>query len=127
MFRTCIVNLNNNLVENVIDYEEKQTGIPPGYSDIYLAVPSDTGQIGATYIDGQFENPLPPPTPNEIALANCKTLASNLLYETDWTQIPDCPLVNKQEFYNWRSIIRNYALNPVTNPDFPPKPTCIWN
>lgn len=78
-----------------------------------------------------------PPTQAEIdaemakldvaqAKAKCKEQASALLYETDWTQIPDCPVLNKQEFFNWRAIIRNYAINPVVDPVFPPKPNAEW-
>jgi hypothetical protein len=66
------------------------------------------------------------PTADAFAKKKCKEEASALLYETDWTQIPDCPLVNKQEFFDWRAIIRNYALNPVVDPVFPPKPETVW-
>lgn len=126
MFRTCIVNLDTNLVENIIEYETEQTGTPPGLASNLLCVPSNTGVIGAEYVDGTIVNPPPPVVPDSVLIENCKAMASNLLFETDWTQIPDCPLVNKQEFFDWRAVIRNYALNPVTNPTFPPKPTCVW-
>jgi hypothetical protein len=127
MFRTCIVNTDTNLVVNVIDYETEQTGVPPGFEHPLLCVPSETGMIGASYVDGAIVNPPAPVWPDEELLANCKMLASKLLFETDWTQLPDCPLLNKQEFIEWRAIIRNYALNPVVNPIFPPKPETVWN
>lgn len=127
MFRTCIVNLQNNLVVNIIEYETQQTGTPPGMDENYLCVPSETGEIGASYLNGVLVNPAPTPIPDDVLIANCKAIASRLLFDTDWTQIPDCPLVNKQEFFDWRAIIRNYALNPVVDPDFPPKPKTVWD
>lgn len=63
----------------------------------------------------------------------CKQKASQLLYETDWTTIPDVAdpantpyLTNQAEFIAWRSQIRALAVNPVANPVFPPKPDEIW-
>lgn len=63
----------------------------------------------------------------------CKQQASQLLYETDWTTIPDVAnpantpyLTNQAEFIAWRSQIRALAVNPVANPVFPPKPDEVW-
>lgn len=63
----------------------------------------------------------------------CKEDASKLLYETDWTTIPDVAdpantpyLTNQAEFIAWRSQIRAFAVNPVVDPVFPPKPNEIW-
>lgn len=63
MFRTCIVDTHTNLVVNIIDYEEEQTGVPPGLDDYLLCVPSEDGQIGGSYVDGKIVNPTPPPIP----------------------------------------------------------------
>lgn len=66
-------------------------------------------------------------------ISSCKKTASELLYETDWTTIPDVAnsenspyLKNQAEFIAWRSQIRALAVNPVVDPVFPPKPTEIW-
>lgn len=63
----------------------------------------------------------------------CKDQASKLLYETDWTTIPDVAdssqspyLTNQAEFIAWRSQIRKLAVNPIANPTFPPTPTPVW-
>jgi hypothetical protein len=63
----------------------------------------------------------------------CKAKASALLYETDWTTIPDVSdssqspyLKNQSEFIAWRSQVRALAVNPVVNPVFPPTPEAIW-
>lgn len=73
------------------------------------------------------------PTQESIAKQNCKKQASALLYETDWTTIPDVAdpantpyLTNQAEFIAWRSQVRALAVNPVVDPVFPPKPTEIW-
>lgn len=66
-------------------------------------------------------------------LDNCKQKASDLLYETDWTTIPDVAnpantpyLTNQAEFIAWRSQIRALAINPVADPVFPPAPQPVW-
>lgn len=73
------------------------------------------------------------PTEEETAKQKCKKDASALLYETDWTTIPDVAdpanspyLKNQAEFIAWRSQIRELAINPVVNPVFPPTPEAIW-
>ena len=63
---------------------------------------------------------------DDIKLAACKSKAINLLSETDWTQVSDCPLKNKQEFSEYRNKVRALALNPVVSPVFPSKPEEQW-
>jgi len=60
LIRHCIIDTNTNFVVNIIDYEEIQTGIPPGLDQDTLSlicVQSDTGQIGGTYNNGVIVNP----------------------------------------------------------------------
>jgi hypothetical protein len=73
------------------------------------------------------------PTQETIAKQKCKTEASKLLYETDWTTIPDVAdpanspyLTNQAAFIAWRNQIRVLAVNPVVDPVFPPKPDEVW-
>lgn len=64
----------------------------------------------------------------------CKATAQQLLQATDWTSIADVAnpavsspyLINQSEFVAYRSIIRNYAVNPVANPVWPIPPTTQW-
>lgn len=64
----------------------------------------------------------------------CKQKASALLYETDWTTIPDVGnpatstpyLVNVQEFVVYRNALRQLAVYPVANPTFPTIPSAVW-
>jgi len=78
---------------------------------------------------------------NEIAVLNstqpltdCKNQASKLLYETDWTTIPDVAnplnnpyLLNQDEFFVYRNAVRKLAVNPVANPTWPILPTEKWS
>ena len=57
---------------------------------------------------------------------NCKDKAKILIASCDWSVLPDVNLQNKSEFENYRSILRDYILNPVENPEFPPEPNPIW-
>jgi hypothetical protein len=66
-------------------------------------------------------------------LQDCKKQASALLYETDWTTIPDVAdpanspyLTNQAEFIAWRNQVRALAVNPVADPVFPTKPNEVW-
>jgi hypothetical protein len=67
-------------------------------------------------------------------LVNCKNQASKLLYETDWTTIPDITntandpyLTNQADFIAYRNAVRKLAVNPVSDPVFPPVPTAQWS
>lgn len=68
-------------------------------------------------------------------LADCKSQASKLLYQTDWTSIADVAdpaksnpyLMNQAEFIAYRSQIRALAVNPVANPVWPTMPTAQWS
>jgi hypothetical protein len=57
----------------------------------------------------------------------CKAQAKALLSASDWSVLPDVQISNKADFENYRAILRNYVLSPVTNPTFPTEPTPIWN
>ena len=114
-------------VINVIDYDEPPSNPPSGFESNIIAVQSDVAGPDWTYVDGQFIAPvLPEPDPAQL-LAQCKSTAMSLLSSTDWTQIADCPLVNKADFTSYRATIRALAINPVPNPVFPELPTEQWN
>jgi len=74
--------------------------------------------------------PVVPPT-----AAQNKTFASQKLYETDWTTIPDVGdptksnpyLSNVQDFVTYRNTIRQYAINPIAGViNWPSIPQTIW-
>jgi hypothetical protein len=67
------------------------------------------------------------------AAQNQKT-ASDLLYETDWTTIPDVIdpendpyLTNQADFIAYRNIIRKIAVNPTWDAVFPEQPVSTWS
>ena len=74
--------------------------------------------------DDEFKNPIKP-TPADY-IAKCKREAKDKLAETDWAVLPDVGLKNVAEFITYRGILRDYATNPIENPDYPIEPTPIW-
>lgn len=62
----------------------------------------------------------------EFKINECKEKSKNLIALSDWSVLTDVKIENKQEFENYRAILRNYILNPVENPVFPEEPTPIW-
>lgn len=64
---------------------------------------------------------------NESKKAKVKAQAMQLLTDTDWTQMSDVTLVNKQEFTDYRTTVRAIALNPpVSVTEWPVKPEEVW-
>lgn len=117
------------------------------YSTI-LAInyPNDQWSIdGEDYSTLQWYSSTPKPTQAELdalwsstedaqAKSLCKSQASQLLYETDWTTIPDVAnpannpyLMNQADFIAYRNTVRQLAVNPVVNPVFPTQPTAQWS
>jgi hypothetical protein len=63
----------------------------------------------------------------EAAKQNTKKIAATLLVDTDWTQVADVPLLNKQEFTDYRAAVRAIALNPTVEATFPTLPVEQWS
>lgn len=103
---------------NVLDYNSLEWYSPE------IPVPTQA-ECDAEIIILQAQEPL-----NE-----CKKKATQLLYETDWTTIPDVAnsavsnpyLMNQSEFAAYRSALRQLAVYPVANPVWPTKPTEQWS
>jgi hypothetical protein len=65
LIRHCIIDTEKNKVVNIIEYETEQKGVPPGFESQaphLLCVPSDIGQIGANFVNGEIVNPPPKAT-----------------------------------------------------------------
>ena len=58
---------------------------------------------------------------------NCKIKAKQLIFNCDWSVLPDVKIYNKSEFESYRETLRNLILNPVENPIFPSEPQPIWS
>jgi hypothetical protein len=70
--------------------------------------------------------PPSPPTPEEIQAANLEA-AKLLLTESDFTQLADVNLINKQDWVLYREQVRAIANNPPSTPvEFPSVPPLIW-
>ena len=105
----------------------------------YLAdgviIPADqvTGAI-ISNVPNDYINPEQQAIIDAQLKANCKAQASALLSATDWTTIPDITntannpyLLNQADFIAYRNTVRALAVNPVTHPTFPAKPTEQWS
>lgn len=84
-----------------------------------------------TYENGVFV----PPVPYVPTADDNKATAVSILQATDWTTIADVGnpqmsnpyLANQAEFISYRSVIRQYAINPVAgNIDWPVVPQENW-
>lgn len=71
-------------------------------------------------------------TPEEISerqaqmINSNKDLAVSFLNETDWTQLPDVGLLNKNDFAIYRESLRQIAISPTLDPVWPIKPPEQW-
>ena len=64
---------------------------------------------------------------SEFKKSECESKAKELISKCDWSVLPDVKLTNKVEFENYRSILRNFILNPIEDPIFPVEPNPIWS
>lgn len=95
------------------------------YAEQFIEAPDEV-TFGWKLNNGSWEPP-PGPTPEEIQAQN-KQQATALLSQTDWTQVADVPLLNKQDFVDYRAAVRAVAVNPPTTPAvFPEMPQEIWS
>jgi hypothetical protein len=123
----ALINPSNNLVLEVVE-TSFEVASPLFWVDCESTIVANQ----YVYINGQFSVYVPtPPTAEEN-----KKRASELLYETDWTTIPDIAdpalsnpyLTNQAEFITWRSQVRAIAVNPVEGENlFSPKPQAQWS
>ena len=67
--------VKNNMVVNVIEYEEQPSTPPDGFEDGHVAIQADNISIGWTYANGQFTNP----NPQEQAQVNSVSLTDMIL------------------------------------------------
>jgi len=59
LIRHCIIDITTNTVVNIIEYETVKSGTADGLEEHLICVQSDKGQIGASYNNGKFVNPIP--------------------------------------------------------------------
>jgi len=120
-----------------------------GIADALLALTPGAQWVlkGETYAGLEWlSTDIPKPTEAEVdaeiavltaqqPFTDCKNEASKLLYETDWTTIPDVAdptksdpyLTNQAAFVSYRSDLRKLAVNPVVDPVWPILPIAQWS
>jgi hypothetical protein len=74
---------------------------------------------------------------DQQTMVDNKQQASQLLYDTDWTTIPDVSdpelsspyLLNAAEYIAYRNLVRQIAINPPIEPvtEWPSKPQSQWS
>lgn len=119
--------------EGWIEFKHNELGIIPP-NEVITSLPDwVNGCVSAwDQADYNLKNP-PLPTVEEL-LEACKFKAKQLLDATDWVELPSVTdttqskyLLNQAEFLIFRAQVRELAINPVTNPSFPPTPDSIWS
>lgn len=88
----------------------------------------------APYVEGEwvYTVDVAPLSPEDIAARQASEAAQNkskaeaILSRTDWTQVPDVDLLNKDEFKTYRAAVRSIALNPTWDAVFPVAPQEQW-
>lgn len=65
----------------------------------------------------------------EYKIYQCKQESKKRIAEFDWINDNETTpvLLNKEDFYAYRSALRELILNPVENPVFPPIPEEVWD
>lgn len=101
-----------------------------------------TEYSGLVWLDATIAEPSEQEIQDEITtltlqqpFEDCKKQASLLLYETDWTTIPDVAdpaksnpyLENVLAFQLYRNSLRQLAVTPVADPVWPVKPAEQWS
>ena len=64
---------------------------------------------------------------SEFKKQNCKDQSKQLIASSDWSVLPDVNILNKSEFENYRTQLRNLIINPVEDPIFTVEPNPIWS
>jgi hypothetical protein len=143
--------VNGQTVEQVGDYQTlfPNTSFPStGINDAFLAennakkvnvfkpYDANTQKLVsvAPYVEGEwvYTVDVASLTPEDIAARQASQAAQNkskaeaILASTDWTQVSDVPLLNKQAFTDYRAVVRAIALNPTYDAVFPTAPVEQW-
>ena len=107
---------------------------PPIPNDDINSLPTWANDCLTAWDEADYIHNNPPtPTPEEL-LEQCKVQAKIHLSETDWVELSSVSdassnphLLNKEDFITYRNTIRNYVVNPVTEPVWPTVPTANWS
>ena len=122
---------NNTVVDRV--RVDPFTVFNAAYAEKFIEAPDEVDHFWKLE-NGQW---IAPVVPEPDYVEQNKFQASLLLQQTDWTATIDISnpeysnpyLTNQQEFLNYRSLLRQIAVNPPSEPitDWPTKPDEIWS
>ena len=124
--------IQDNKVINTCAWDGVTEWQPPEGTEAVIIPDGAVAGMGYDYIDGQFIAP-PPPV---ITGADNKSIADQILTDTDWTSIPAVGnpnqsnpyLVNQTEWLVYRSKIRDISLaQPEGDIDWPMAPQETWS
>ena len=96
-------------------------------NELISVLPEWTTSALAAWQHADSPPPPPAPTPEELKISNAET-AVQLLKDSDFTQLTDVNLLNKDEWSVYRQAIRDIATNPPAEYIvFPTVPNLVWN
>jgi hypothetical protein len=122
-------------------YYDKDTGF---YDDlIHKKIPESAVEItdklhkkllekqskGQTIVANEKGCPINAPHPklsDEKLIAANKAKAKSLLSNSDFSTLADVKLTNKSEWTSYRAALREIAINPTPDAEFPLTPQTIW-
>jgi hypothetical protein len=85
--------IQNNIVVNVIEYEQEPSNPPEGFDETHIAIQSDNANPNDTYLNGIFTAQQPYP--------------SWILVNNIWN--PPIPMPTNNGLYTWNELIKNWV------------------
>jgi hypothetical protein len=130
-------NAEHTVINCEVDFDDLKEEFVPFSADLKDSY-AHTKQIFNECVEGKWGSiaEFVPPPPYVPTAEDNKTIAVNLLTQTDWATIADVAnpnisnpyLTNQQEFYDFRNIVRAIAINPVAgNLTWPQTPVATWS
>jgi hypothetical protein len=107
-----------------IEYNVNSDGTKPQNKEI-TSIDEFQNAIDAWNIQNELIINPPPPTEQQ-AKDMCVFQSKTRLQLTDYAMLPDVLISNKADFEQYRATVRQYIINPVTNPTFPDEPHPQW-
>jgi hypothetical protein len=128
-----VLQWSSDVSEGWLEFKKNLDGSLSGNEPIY-ELPNWAIECEQLWQDADYLAKNPPVIPPSAE--QNKSVASSLLYETDWTTIPDVSdstksnpyLMNVQEFLTYRNLVRQIAIAPPEGfVNFPTMPQAQWS
>lgn len=102
MIRCSIIDIKTNAVVNLVEYEFVPQGEVPGFGEGYIAVASETAQIGWQWDGHSFTDPNPPRPSLMIAVLDGAAFLARVT-DDEYVAIKNSPNVRVQR---WVELLR---------------------